>query len=231
MSLEWWVIFFWRGIKDHNWIFFRAAQTFSDSQPTIILMNVSWLERELVDKGPPLQVPACNFKSDNSAPIEKHRKNRAMTTVFKGIDGICIHYFMKEGQFDLVPTFGFFLYIFWGKDKRKKHSKWCLLSNTLRELLFSELLNIRSPDSVHLDTSVLWSFWLAALRFVTFTLCSYSACHCHNSIAAPLPAAPWWCLFIFSLSALYKCFIFQCVLYVKSYCSWLIGWNRPSPDH
>lgn len=48
MSLVRKVICFLRGIKDHNWIFFKTAQSFSESQTAIILMIVRWLtESEL----------------------------------------------------------------------------------------------------------------------------------------------------------------------------------------
>lgn len=43
MSLVRKVICFLRGIRDHNWIFFKTAQSFSESQTAIILMIVSWL--------------------------------------------------------------------------------------------------------------------------------------------------------------------------------------------
>lgn len=155
MSLEWWVIFFWRGIKDHNWIFFRAAQTFSDSQPTIILMNVRWLERELVDKGPPLQVPACNFKSDKSAPIEN------LELWLQYLKGLMIYAFTIMWKRTNLTNLTFF-----GANTKEKTIQDDAFYRThnvnyfLCSVFFSEMLEtfghcLMTPDSVQLDTSVL----------------------------------------------------------------------------
>lgn len=61
MSSEWSLICFWRGIKDHNRIFFKA-ETFPESHPTIILVIVEMteLEKGLVGKGSLSQRPTSN---------------------------------------------------------------------------------------------------------------------------------------------------------------------------
>lgn len=61
MSSEWSLICFWRGIKDHNRIFFKA-ETFPESHPTIILVIVEMteLEKGLVGKGSLSQRPTSD---------------------------------------------------------------------------------------------------------------------------------------------------------------------------
>lgn len=93
MSLVRKVICFLRGIKDHNWIFFKTAQSFLESQTAIILIIVSWptLKGSLRKKKslPSLQVAAYNFKSRQLCNHEKipccRRSNGFTVCTFIGV--------------------------------------------------------------------------------------------------------------------------------------------------